>query len=152
MAFQFEIVESQPQPALAVRTTVPVERLGEEIGKAYQMVIDHLTAIDEPPLGPAFVGYHSMDMAALDVEIGFPVAHEVAGSGTVVATHIPGGRRAVTFHKGPYDAVAATYEALGAWVVDKGEQPTGIAYEFYFNAPGEVPESELLTRIELLLA
>jgi len=33
------------------------------------------------------------------------------------------------------------------WISEIGHTPTGVAYEFYYNAPGEVPESELLTKI-----
>lgn len=34
---------------------------------------------------------------------------------------------------------------------DKGCEPTGVVYEYYYNSPQEVTESELLTEIEFLL-
>ena len=152
MGFQIEIIDAQPQPALAIRTTVPVERLGEEVGKAYGMVIGYLASLGEQAQGPAFICYHSMDMAALDVEIGFPVPREIPGAGPVIATQIAGGRRAVTHYKGPYEGLKEPYEALMGWIPSQGETWQGMSYEFYFNSPDEVPPSELLTRIELLLA
>ena len=30
---------------------------------------------------------------------------------------------------------------------EKGYKPKGVYYEYYYNSPDEVPESELLTRI-----
>ncbi len=30
-------------------------------------------------------------------------------------------------------------------------EPTGVVYEYYYNSPGEIPESELLTKVEFLL-
>ena len=54
-------------------------------------------------------------------------------------------------YKGPYKDMESTYEALGKWMEAHGHIPTGVVYEFYYNSPTEVPESELLTEIEFLL-
>jgi effector-binding domain-containing protein len=43
------------------------------------------------------------------------------------------------------------YNALLQWIGENGHTPTGIAYEFYYNSPNEVPESDLLTKIILPL-
>jgi effector-binding domain-containing protein len=151
MAYVFEVIETQAQPALAVRTVTSVDRLPGEIGKAYGAIIAYLTEKGAQPQGPAFVAYYNMDMQKLDVEIGFPVAKEIAGSGDVLATHIPAGRKATCMYKGAYKDMAPTYEALTNWINDNGYVPTGVAYEFYYNSPDQVPESELLTKIEFLL-
>lgn len=151
MAYAFEIVETQAQPALSIRTVTSVDRLPQEIGRAYGSIIAYLTEKGEQPLGPAFVAYFNMDMQKLDVEIGFPVAKEIAGNGDILATHIPAGRRATCMFKGPYKDMAPTYEAMTKWMSDNGHVPTGVAYEFYYNSPTDVPESELLTKIEFLL-
>ncbi|MHB8070540.1 MAG: GyrI-like domain-containing protein [Candidatus Cryosericum sp.] len=151
MAYVFEVVETQAQPAVSIRTVTSVDRLPQEIGKAYGSIITYLTAKGEQPQGPAFVAYYNMDMQKLDVEMGFPVAKEVAGNGEILATYIPAGRRATCMYKGPYKDMAPTYEALTKWMSDNGHVPTGVAYEFYYNSPDQVPESELLTKIEFLL-
>ncbi|MDO9535730.1 MAG: GyrI-like domain-containing protein [Bacillota bacterium] len=33
------------------------------------------------------------------------------------------------------------------WIAENGYEQTGVYYEFYYNSPEEVPESELLTKI-----
>ena len=151
MAYVFEVIEAQAQPALAIRTVTSVDHLPEEIGKAYGAIAAYLAEKGEQPQGPAFVAYYNMDMQKLDVEIGFPVAKEIAGSGDVLGTHIPAGRKATCMYKGPYKDMAATYAALTRWIDDNGYVPTGVVYEFYYNSPDQVPESELLTKIEFLL-
>lgn len=151
MAYVFEVIETQAQPTLSIRMVTSVDRLPQEIGKAYGSIITYLMQKGEQPQGPAFVAYYNMDMQKLDVEMGFPVAKEVAGNGDILATYIPAGRRATCMYKGPYKDMAATYEALTKWMNDNGHVPTGVAYEFYYNSPDEVPESELLTKIEFLL-
>ena len=43
------------------------------------------------------------------------------------------------------------YKDIFKWFDEKGYQPKGVFYEYYYNSPGEVPESELLTRIVIPL-
>ncbi|HWQ22258.1 MAG TPA: GyrI-like domain-containing protein [Clostridia bacterium] len=151
MAYVFEIVESQPQPALWIRKLTSVDRLPQELGKAYGAIITYLTEKGVQAQGPAFTAYFNMDMESLEVEMGFPVATEMVGSGDIVAGYIPGGRKATCMFKGPYRDMGPTYEALTKWIGDNGYVPVGTVYESYYNSPTEVPESELLTKIEFLL-
>jgi len=39
------------------------------------------------------------------------------------------------------------YNAMMQWINENGHMPTGVSYEFYYNSPAEVQESELLTKI-----
>lgn len=145
-----EIVDSRPQPALAVCEVVAIADLPTRIGHGFGAVMQHLGRLGESPAGGPFVGYLSMG-PSFDAVIGFPTTRELPGAGDVGPTTIPGGRRAVTMHTGPYEQLAVTYEELMAWVAGQGEKPAGPVYEFYLNSPDEVPVGELLTRIELLL-
>jgi len=43
------------------------------------------------------------------------------------------------------------YKVIMQWIDDQGHKPTGVYYEFYYNSPAEVPESELLTKIVIPL-
>lgn len=148
----FQIIESAPQPAVAVRLTTPVEEMPDVVGRSYQQVFGHLATAGAPPAGMPFICYHNLDLAALDIEIGVAVERALPGEGTVAPATIAGGRRGVAVHHGPYEALGDTYGALTAWLAEQGETPTGLLYEYYENAPDEVPPSELVTRVELLLA
>ena len=151
MAFVFSIVETQEQPTLFVKTVTPVGALPGEIGKAYGAIAGYVAQKGEQLLGPPYVAYFNMDMQNLQVEIGFPVAKPIAGAGDIQAGSIPAGKKATAFYKGAYTGMGPTYEALAKWTAERGYTPTGTAYEFYFNAPQDVPESELLTQIAFLL-
>lgn len=151
MGFTFNLIQTEAQPTLSVRVVTSIADLPKEIGKAYGSIIDYLSARDEQPLGPAYIAYFNMDMENLSVEIGFPVEKEIEGSGEIVSSTIPAGKQASCFYKGPYAGMAPTYDELTKWVEEKGYEPAGIAYEFYYNSPQEVPESELLTQIVYLL-
>ena len=105
----------------------------------------------EQPQGPAFSAYFNMDMEKLEVEMGFLVVKEIAGRGDILSSQIPTGQKATCMYKGPYKDMGPTYDAMTAWMNANGHIPTGVVYEFYYNSLMEVPESELLTKIEFLL-
>lgn len=152
MSNQFEITEAPAQPTLVVKRTTTVPQLSAEIGHAYGAIMGYLASLGEQPAGMPFVCYTRMGPDSLDVEIGFPVGHAIAGQGEVQASDIPGGKRAVTMHKGSYESIGATYGALMGWLGQQGLQPAGPFFESYLNSPQEVPASELMTRIDVPLA
>ena len=147
MSFKIELSEQPAQPVLSIRTRTAVGNLPQVLGKAYGDIIQYLNELGEQPLGPAFTAYYNMDMEDLDIEIGFPVARPLAGKGEIAASQIPAGKQVSCFHKGPYNKVEPVYNAMMQWINENGYTPTGVAYEFYYNSPDEVPESELLTKV-----
>ena len=147
MDYQFELSEQLPRPVLFIRTRTPVGNLPQELGKAYGAIIQYLNEIGEQPSGPAFAAYYNMDMENLDVEMGFPVAKPLAGEGEIKAGEIPAGKQVSYVHKGPYNQIEPVYTAMMRWIEDNGQTPTGVSYEFYYNSPLEVAESELLTKV-----
>lgn len=151
MDYNFEVVETAAQPMLAMRTVTSVANLPQELGKAYHGIIAYLGEQGEQPVDAAFAAYYNMDMENLDVEMGFPVGKALPGKGEIAAGEIPGGKKATCLYKGPYKEMEPVYEAMTKWMQDNGHQPTGVVYEFYYNSPMEVPESELLTKIVFLL-
>jgi len=146
MTYQFEIKERAAQPTLFMRDTCAVQDLPTFFGKTYGAVIQYLTSLGVQPCGAAYCIYFNMDMQALDIQAGFPVAHPVPGQGELEAGEIPAGRFATGMHIGPYDQMAPFYDALNAWVTAQGEEVTGIAYEWYYSGP-ETPPQEVKTEV-----
>ena len=93
MGFVIEMVETQEQPTLVLKTVTPVSELPKILGKAFMDIVTHIMELGEQPVGPAFVGYFNMDMERLELEIGFPVSKALPGKGDILAgTH--SGRKA----------------------------------------------------------
>lgn len=147
MNYNIELKERKAQPVLSVRRTTSVGSLPEEIGKAYNSIIQYLNELGEQPVEAAFTAYYNMDMEHLDVEMGFPVSRRLEGKGEIKANEIPGGRYAECMYKGPYAEMGPVYEEMNKWIAEKSLEATGTAYEFYYNSPMDVPESELLTKV-----
>lgn len=151
MTDTFEIIERQEQPVISVRRRTPVAGLNGAIAQAYQEIFSYLGQLGENPADTPFTAYYNMDMQDLDVEIGVAVSRPLPGGGAVQQSVIPAGRQASCMYKGPYSEIGEAYAALEAWAKEKGVAPTGVSYEYYLNTPGQVPDSELLTKIVFLL-
>jgi len=129
-----------------------VTNLPQEIGSAYHTIMDYLAELGEQPVDVPFTAYYNMDMENLEVEMGFPVGKKIAGKGEVISNVIPAGKKVTCLYKGPYKDMVPTYEAINKFITDNGYKPTGVVYEYYFNSPMEVSESDLLTKIVFLVS
>ena len=147
MVYQIELKTTAEQPTLTMREVNPVEKLPAFFGKAFGGVMKYLQEIGKQPAGMPFGIYYNLDMEALDVEAGFPVTEVIKGKGEIKSSTIPGGDYVATIHEGPYNSMEPAYEALTQWAQDNRYQPTGIAYEYYLNDPGESDETIALTEI-----
>jgi len=54
--------------------------------------------------------------------------------------------------KGPYTLIGDSFGKLYGWIGEKGYVPAGPPMGVYFNAPGQVPESELAWELAAPLA
>jgi len=151
MFFGIGMIEKKSQPILLIRVTTSMQNLPQVIGKAYGSIFQYLNELGEQPADAPYTAYYNMDMENLDVEMGFPVSKPLQGKGEIKAGEFPGGKYAECMYKGAYGEMVPAYDAMNKWIRENGYEATGSCYEFYYNTPGEVPESELLTKIMLPL-
>lgn len=142
MSYQFEVKEQPAQKTLAIRTRAAVGDLPQIFETGYTEIGQYLGELGEEPSGPPFAIYYNMDMAALDIELGFPVARTLPGRAAIKAGEIPGGRVATGLFVGPYEEMEPFYTALMEWIKANGYEATGIAYEYYLNDPRETPPAQ----------
>jgi effector-binding domain-containing protein len=151
MKYAFEVIDTELQPVLSERHVTSVDNLPLVIGKAYDEIFGYLAEMDESATDMPFVAYYNLDMENLEVEIGVPVARPIETKDNVHASYIPAGKKAVGMYMGPYQGMTEIYEAMNLWLAENHHEATGVVYEFYYNSPDEVPESELLTKVMFLL-
>lgn len=151
MEYKFEVKYEEAKPVLSMRTRTAVGDLPQKLGQAYTKIVEYVQEIGVEGLELAFAAYYNMDMENLDVEMGFLLSKRLPGKGDIVANELPAGKQATYLYKGPYAEMAPVYDAMARWLDSEGHSTTGVCYEYYFNSPLEVPESELLTRIVMPL-
>jgi effector-binding domain-containing protein len=143
---QPEIIERQEQHAVVMRIRAAVQDLPRVFGEAYGELGAYLGESGVEPSGMPFAAYHNLDMHDMDVEIGFQVPRALPGRGRIQAGTIPGGSWITAVHIGPYDSLQAVYDTLMQEMQEKGLEPTGVAYEFYFSPP-DTPPDEIKTEV-----
>lgn len=140
------------RPYVAIRTNVAMMEIPAVLPPLIPEVYDWLGERHEEPAGPVFFRYLRMDANRLDVEVGVPVAAELSGDDRVRPGVFPAGRYAVALHRGPYDRIPASWQALENWkgklgLVEAGQETRegnmwGTRAEHYLTDPAEVSDPE----------
>lgn len=147
MMFKIELIEQNAQPVLAIRTKTSMSELPKVIGESYGRIMNYLNELGTQLVDAPYTAYYNLDMQNLDVEMGFPVGKVFPDKEGITAGEIPAGKFACCIYKGPYANMEQPYNEMFKWLEANGYESTGVYYEYYYNAPSEVSENELLTRI-----
>jgi effector-binding domain-containing protein len=151
MSYLFQVIETEPQSAVVMRKVTSANDLPKVVEEVFNNIVEYVSKKEGLSLGPAYIAYYSMDENNLEVEIGFPVSEEIPGEGEITCTKIPGGKRVVGYYKGAYAYMTYLYDEMLKWILLNNLEPSSLVYEYYFNSPQDVPENELLTKVEFLL-
>ncbi len=144
---EISLEELQVQPVACIRIRTSADRLPQVIGEGYMRIAQYLQEIGEQPAGVPYTAYFNLDMQNMEIEIGFPVSKPLPDTEQIKAGELPAGKVVSASYKGPYSAMESGYNEIFKFIAEKGFQPKGVYYEYYFNSPKDVPESELLTKI-----
>lgn len=124
-----------------------------EAGKHYREIAKWLRQkklkIVGPPFGWFYNNPEEVPAHKLRSEVGFPFKGEAKPEGNIKIKEIPAQDVISLVHKGPYSEVGPSYAALFQYAREKDYMPLGCPMEIYLNDPTKVPESELLTEIQL---
>ncbi len=147
MAYEIEIIEAQPQPALVVEAECTPGDFSEVLASCFGRVFQHMAGAGGEPHGMPFMRYLDMGDDWFRIQAGMP--SDVAGAGDIQAIELPGGKLATILFLGPYDQVGEAWDELRAWAQTRNLDLMG-GWDVYENDPDSVSDpSELRTRIYL---
>lgn len=144
-----ELKEQKAIPVLCIRTHASVGMLPQVIGEGYAKIMAYMETLGQQPSDIPYVAYYTLDMQNLDISIGFPVAKALPATQGIESSEIAPGLFVETVYTGPYSQMEKTYNDIFAWMQENKLEQSGECYEYYYNSPEEVPESELKTRISI---
>ena len=150
MTYDVEILEETPRLVAATTMHTNLQRIGDDIGRGFEILMRTLGKEGVSPAGPPLVVYHQMisDAASGDVEICVPVDRAFSGESEVHERILEGGTMATTVHRGPYQDISTAHETLTRWIAEHGHHIAGPPREIYLNDPQTVPPDQLLTRVD----
>ena len=126
-----------------------------QIPEGYARLYEWLAAVGFTPEGMPRAVYHTDPAQVPESEARWelwapvapgplPQASDDQGRGVKVVS----ARTLVTvIHKGTYESIGTTYEALWGWMAERGCELTGPPEESYLTDPAEVPPEEYLTEV-----
>ncbi|HUR35591.1 MAG TPA: GyrI-like domain-containing protein [Vicinamibacterales bacterium] len=142
----------QPRRLAAVRREVAPGAVGSAWGPALGKVWEFIRS--QPGLRSdghnIFLYHHPVQSGApILCDFGVEVTRAFETAGEVYATETPGGEAAVAVHRGPYDSMSETHNAIGKWMAANRRESAGHSWEIYGDPMPNPADTE--TRIVYLL-
>jgi effector-binding domain-containing protein len=88
-------------------------------------------------------------IAHLEWEIAVPIVGRISVEPGFDVRALPGGKMLTVLYTGPYNEVGGAYTKAIEYIGSHGLQVIGLCREMYLNNPQEVPESKLMTEIQI---
>lgn len=146
---EIEIKDVPAQNVLVIRESAPQEKLPEIIPSAIREIHDYLEALGVAFAGPPYILCpYADDDGIVDLEVGWPVAEELAGHGRVEYAILPAATMLAYLHRGDYRELDRSYRALQRFLEHEELAMAGAPREIYLTSPDEVPVEEWLTEIQ----
>ena len=121
----------------------------ETLVEAFKKIHDALEKQGIKPAGPAMTIYTATDDTGFEYQAGIPVAAEPKGplpEGIAVGKS-PEGRALKFIHRGSYDAMDSTYEAITNHLDEKRLEARDLFVEYYLTDPLTTPEENLVIEV-----
>jgi DNA gyrase inhibitor GyrI len=144
LAVEIRDTRSQSYLGKRLHVTIPGD-VGTPVAQGFRELFARLEESHVRPSAPPFLITSHPLGGGMDLELGVPCDRPPA-EGIFIAGTLPGGRVAVTTHRGAYDKIAPVYSALADWIFTNGHAMAGPPREIYLTAP-EVPIEEHVTEI-----
>jgi effector-binding domain-containing protein len=164
--------QTPPPPAPAAPQPKPGDSFGEEVTltartmiyskgsanwdtafdtlvEAFKNVYGAMQKQGLKPAGPAMTVYTATDDTGFEYQAGVPVAEEPKGAlpeGLAVGKS-PDGRALKFIHRGSYDAMDSTYEAITNHLDEKRLEARDLFVEYYITDPITTPEDNLVIEV-----
>src|SRR5471032_2966158 len=123
---------------------------------AFDTLIDSFKSLNEyldkqgiKPNGPAMTIYTQTDDTGFSFEAALPIASAPANppKGDIAVGQAPSGKALKFVHRGSYDAMDSTYEAITNYLDDKGLEAKDLFIEEYASDPGKTDPDQLVINV-----
>jgi effector-binding domain-containing protein len=116
---------------------------------AFKSLNEYLDKQDIKPNGPAMTIYTQTDDTGFSFEAALPIAKTPASppKGDIAVGQAPSGKALKFVHRGSYDAMDSSYEAITNYLDDKGLEAKDLFIEEYASDPGKTDPDQLVINV-----
>jgi effector-binding domain-containing protein len=144
-----EEVTRASEPIISVKGKATWETAFETLTNALKTVSDYLDKQGIKPAGSALVIYTGTDDTGFQFEAGMPVGADVKAppKGALSLSKSPDGKTLKFVHRGSYDSMDTTYEAITNNLDEKRLEAKDMFIEEYVTDPLKTPEDQLVINV-----
>jgi effector-binding domain-containing protein len=137
------------KPMVLVKGTAVWDSAFDTLVGSFKTVLAALEKQGIKPAGPAMTIYTATDDTGFEYQAGVPVAEEPKAplEGGLAVGKSPEGRALKFIHRGSYDAMDSTYEAITNHLDEKRLEARDLFVEFYVTDPLTTPEDNLVIEV-----
>ncbi len=116
---------------------------------AFKSLNEYLDKQGIKPNGPAMTIYTQTDDTGFSFEAALPIAAAPANppKGDIAVGQAPSGKALKFVHRGSYDAMDSSYEAITNYLDDKGLEARDLFIEEYVSDPGKTDPDKLVINV-----
>ena len=144
-----EEVTLPERPIIYMKGTATWDNAFETLVDAFKSVLSYLDRQGIKPSGPLMTIYTSTDDTGFQFQAGAPVGEEQRSvpRGDIALGKTPGGRAFKFVHRGSYDSMDTTYDAITNFLDEKRLEAKELFIEEYVTDPITTPEDQLVVNV-----
>lgn len=149
--FDAQIKQLDPGVVAFLEMHGPYARMAEGFGALYGWMGSHALEPAGMPRGVFFTDPAIVPEEESAWEIQVPLAGEHADRSADTkgfgVKHLEARLAASAMHRGPYESIKPTYDALTTWIAEQGYAIAGPPVEVYYSDPVDTAPDEYLTEV-----
>lgn len=142
-------VTLEPKTIVYMKGTATWETAFETLIDAFKSINGYLDKQSIKPSGLPLAIYTQTDDTGFQYQVGIPIAEAPKNPprGDLAVAKSPGGKMLQFVHRGSYDAMDTTYEAITNYLDEKRLESEDMFIEEYVTDPLKTPEDQLVVNV-----
>jgi effector-binding domain-containing protein len=142
-------VTLEPKTFIYMKGTATWETAFETLLEAFKTINGYLEKQKITPSDKPLAIYTQTDESGFQYQVGIPVAEVPKNppKGDLAVAKSPGGKMLQFVHRGSYDAMDTTYEAITNYLDEKRLESEDMFIEEYVTDPVKTPEDKLIVNV-----
>ena len=142
-------VTLEPKTFIYMKGTATWETAFETLVEAFKTITDYMQKQKIAPSDKPMAIYTQTDETGFQYQAGIPIAEAPKNPprGDLAIAKTPGGKMLHFVHRGSYDAMDTTYEAITNYLDEKRLESEDMFIEQYVTDPLKTPEDKLVVNV-----